>query len=265
MKQKNGQMAAIIKKDIRGVAANKRMLAALLVVPLVMTILLPTIFILSFHFIPQEAGDLTRLLEMLPLGSREEISLYTLIHLMLNFLLPVFFLMIPLMASSVTAASSFVGEKEKRTLETLLYCPLSLGQIFRAKVAASFLLGMFVSLVSFAAMLAAVEIETVLILQRPVLPDAKWILVLLLVSPAVSLIAITLTVRFSAKAQSAEDAQQGAVFLLLPLILLIVGQFTGLFLLSGWILLLIGLGCAGLGTVLLRQAMRNFTYEKLLG
>lgn len=124
---------------------------------------------------------------------------------------------------------------------------------------------MFVSLVSFAAMLAAVEIETVLILQRPVLPDAKWILVLLLVSPAVSLIAITLTVRFSAKAQSAEDAQQGAVFLLLPLILLIVGQFTGLFLLSGWILLLIGLGCAGLGTVLLRQAMGNFTYEKLLG
>lgn len=41
-------------------------------------------------------------------------------------------LMIPVMASSVMAASSFVGEKEKHTLETLLYSPLSLKQLFQS-------------------------------------------------------------------------------------------------------------------------------------
>ena len=42
-------------------------------------------------------------------------------------------------------------------------------------------------------------------------PDAKWLLIMLLVSPAVSLIAIILIVRTSARAQSIEDAQQGAI------------------------------------------------------
>ena len=37
------------------------------------------------------------------------------------------------MTASIMAASSFVGEKEKRTLETLLYSPLTVGQIFRAR------------------------------------------------------------------------------------------------------------------------------------
>ena len=50
-------------------------------------------------------------------------------------------------------------EKEKRTLETLLYCPLSLRKIFQAKVLASFLLSMTVSLFSFAAMLLVMETE----------------------------------------------------------------------------------------------------------
>lgn len=40
--------------------------------------------------------------------------------------------------------------------------------------------------------------------------DILWLPVMLLLSPAISLIAITLIVRFSAKARSVEDAQQGA-------------------------------------------------------
>ena len=183
---------------------------------------------------------------------------------MLNYILPTFFLMIPVMASSVMAAGSFVGEKEKRTLETLLYCPLSLKEIFRAKVAASFLLSMFVSILSFLAMLAVIEAETAVFTGSLVLPDAKWLLVMLLVAPSLSLIAITLIVRVSAKAQSVEDAQQGAVFLVLPLILLIVGQFSGVLLINGWLMLAIGLVCAVLAAVLLKRAMGKFRYETLL-
>lgn len=56
-------------------------------------------------------------------------------------------------ASSVMAASSFVGEKEKHTLETLLYSPLSLKQLFQSKILAGFLVGMMVSYISFAAMM----------------------------------------------------------------------------------------------------------------
>ena len=172
--------------------------------------------------------------------------------------------MIPIMTASIMAASSFVGEKEKHTLETLLYCPLSLKQIFRSKVLASFLLSMTVSILSFLAMIVVLETEIFFTFGGFLLPDIKWLFIMLLISPAISLIAITLIVRFSAKAQSVEEAQQGAIFLILPVLLLIVGQFTGVLLISTWILLAIGVVCALLAWLLLKKAMGKFHYEMLL-
>lgn len=260
----NHQMTAIIKKDISAIVSNRRMLIPLLVVPLVLTILIPSVFLVTIRFTPIEGDAFQKLVELVPFPVQPDRLAETAATLMLNHILPVFFLIIPTMASSVMAASSFVGEKEKRTLETLLYCPLSLKQIFYAKVMASFTLSMLVSALSFAAMLLVLETEGWLLLGSLLAPDLKWLLVMLLVSPALSLIAVTLIVRFSARAQSMEDAQQGAVFLLLPILLLLVGQFSGVLLINGWILLALGLVCALLAWVLLRHSLRRFQYEELL-
>ena len=78
-----------------------------------------------------------------------------------------------------------------------------------------------------------------------------------------ALIAIILIVRTSARAQSIEDAQQGAVFLILPIILLCVSQFGGIFLINSRILLGLGILCAVLAWVFLKRAAANFTYESL--
>ena len=260
----NTQMAAIIKKDMQSITSNKRMFATLLIVPIVLTIFLPSVFILTLYFVPEEGEELLQLLETLPLPLQGGSSLQSMILLMLNFILPGFFLMIPIMASSVMSAASFVGEKEKRTLETLLYCPLSLKQIFRSKVTASFLISMVVSGISFAAMLVVVEALSYTITGGFVLPDIKWIFILFMVAPAISLKAITLIVRMSAKAQSVEDAQQGAVFLLIPVLLLLIGQFTGILLISSWLLLSIGILCAFAAVILLNKSMSHFQYETLL-
>lgn len=257
-------MFAIINKDLRQVATNKRMFLPLLLVPIVLTVLVPSIFVFTIHFIPDETSEFERLIELLPTVEQSENLEQTVVNLLLNYLLPVFFLIIPIMAASIMAASSFVGEKEKRTLETLLYCPLSLKQIFRAKVLASFLLSMMVSLLSFGIMLLVLESEIFALSGGLVVPSLNWLLVLLLVSPAISMIAITLIVRLSAKAQNMEDAQQGAVFLILPILLLIVGQFTGILLISFWILLGIGILCGFLAWLLMKKAMGNFSYELLL-
>lgn len=187
-----------------------------------------------------------------------------LLGLMLNYILPVFFLIIPLMSASIMSASSFVGEKEKQTLETLLYCPLSVKQIFCAKVMASFLLSMTVSLLSFLVMLLVLEAETVFFLGKFLVPGINWLIILLLIAPSISLMAITLIVRGSAKAQSVEEAQQGAVFLVLPLILLATGQFMGVLLINVWILLVLGGICALAAVFLLKKSMGRFTYELLL-
>lgn len=256
-------MTAIIKKDLKSVTDNRRMFASLMIVPLVLMIFLPSIFLVMLRFAPADP-DIEKLLALLPGAMRQETWQQAAAGLMMNFILPPFFLMIPVMTASIMAASAFVGEKEKHTLETLLYCPLSVRQIFRAKVMASFLLSMLVSLISFAVMLLVTELEAYFLLRTLLVPGVNWLVILILVSPAISLIAVTLIVRGSAKARTVEESQQSAVFLILPIILLVVGQTTGLMLVNGWILLGLGVICALIAALMLKMCMGRFTYEMLL-
>lgn len=257
-------MLPIIKKDLRGITANRRLFSSILIVPLVLTVILPSVFVLVTYFVPDADGELKQVLELLPVEQQNQPLSQIILDFMLNYTLPVFFLVIPIMTASIMAASSFVGEKEKHTLETLLYCPLTLKQIFRAKVLASFFLSMLVSFLSFFAMLLVLEIESYCLTGSLIFPGISWIAILLLVSPAISLIAVTLIVRGSAKAQSVEESQQRAVFLLLPVILLLVGQFTGILLINSWILVGLGVLCALLAWLLLKKAVARFHYETLL-
>ena len=256
-------MAAIIKKDLKSVMDNRRMFASLLIVPLVLVVFLTSLFLIMLRVAPADP-DMQKMLELLPAAMRQGDWQQAAAGLMVNFLLPSFFLMIPVMTASIMAASAFVVEKEKHTLETLLYCPLSVRQIFRAKVMASFLLSMLVSLISFAVMLLVTELESYFLLGTLLVPGINWLVILALVSPAISLIAVTLIVRGSAKAQTVEESQQSAVFLILPVILLVVGQTTGLMLVNGWVLLGLGVVCGLIAFLMLKMCMGRFTYEMLL-
>ena len=96
------------------------------------------------------------------------------------------------------------------------------------------------------------------------MPGAGWLAVMLLASPAISLIAIAVTVRGSARAQTVEEAQQRAVFLVFPIIALLIGQFTGVILINSGLLWGLGAVLAALDVLLMKGAAGNFSYEKLL-
>lgn len=260
----NARQLAVTKKDIRGVTLNKQVFAVLLIVPLALVIVLPSIFVLVTAFAPDAASDFQKILDMLPADNGARSQQQRIFGLILNNIMPVFFLMIPIMASSVMAASSFVGEKEKHTLETLLYSPLSLKQMFQAKILAGFSVGMMVSYISFAAMMLALELEVFLLTGEALLPSSSWLAIMLLIAPAISIIAIAVTVRSSAKAQTIEEAQQRAVFLVFPILALLIGQFTGILLISAGLLWGVGAVLAALDVLLMRGAAGSFTYEKLL-
>lgn len=260
----NVRQLAVIKKDIRSVTLNKQVFAVLLIVPLALTIVLPSIFVLVTAFAPDAASDFQKILDMLPADNGARSQQQRIFGLILNNIMPVFFLMIPIMASSVMAASSFVGEKEKHTLETLLYSPLSLKQMFQAKILAGFSVGMIVSYISFAAMMLVLELEVFLLTGEAILPSSSWLAIMLLIAPAISIIAIAVTVRSSAKAQTIEEAQQRAVFLVFPILALLIGQFTGILLISAGLLWGVGAVLATLDLLLMRGAAGSFTYEKLL-
>ncbi len=64
---------------------------------------------------------------------------YKFVYLFLTFMMIPFFLMVTIINSMVTAANSFVGEKERNTLETLLFAPISIKELFIGKVLSSFI------------------------------------------------------------------------------------------------------------------------------
>lgn len=256
--------SVLIKKDLKGITANRQLFCVILIVPLVLTIVLPSIFILATQFAPEESNDIKQLLNLLPIEQQTGDLNELVIGLVMNNVMPMFFLMIPIMSASVMAASSFVGEKEKHTLETMLYCPLSIKQIFQAKVLASFLMSMFVSFISFVAMILVMEVEILLTTGSLLIPDISWLFVMLLISPAISLIAIVLIVRGSAKAQTMEEAQQRSVFLVLPIILLLAGQFTGIVLIGKWLLLGLGIVLMGIALLMMHGSVGKFNYETVL-
>ena len=83
-------MMAIIKKDFRSVTTNRHMFAALLIVPLVLTIVMPSIFVFLIHFVPDDP-DIQTLVELLPPSARCDSIELNVVQLILNFVLPVFF------------------------------------------------------------------------------------------------------------------------------------------------------------------------------
>jgi hypothetical protein len=266
----NKMQMAIIKKDIFSITANKRMLVVLITIPLIMTVVLPLIFILIILLQSGDSRDMTELIQLAG-ASYPEINnpdnaniKFFLIDMFLNNTIPIFFIYIPVIASSVMASGSFVGEKEKSTLETLLYCPLPLKKIFNAKILASLLLSMAVSVFSFIVMLIVTETTIFALAGTIIMPNINWIIIILLVSPAAAIISINLIVRNSAKAQSFEEAQQSSLFLILPVTLLIFGQSTGIMMVSAKLFLLIAAVLAVIAALTFKSSFRKFNYEALL-
>ena len=73
----NRGMLALIRKDLRSVTANHRMLVTLLVVPLVLTVFLPTVAVVTLHTAPEEAADFQKLLALLQYGRVDPVPLIT--------------------------------------------------------------------------------------------------------------------------------------------------------------------------------------------
>ena len=260
----NSKQQAIIKKDIQGIVANKRYFYMILLIPLLFSVVLPSVFVLIALLTPVSSNDFQQLLKTLPEQYQQGDLGIQIVQTIFNSVLPMFFLMIPIMTATVMAASSFVGEKEKNTLETLLYSPLSVKQIFQAKVYSSFVVSFGITLSSFVIMLLVVQAEVFFLRSTLLSLSVSWAYILLLLVPAITLVSITVIVKGSAKSQTMEEAQQRSGFLVMPLVLFMVGQFTGLFLISPWAMLIAGVVLMGVAIVLLQNSMQSFTYEMLL-
>lgn len=255
---------AVIRKDFREIWGSRMARSTVLIVPLLLVVVLPVALVVMVSTIPEsEINGAEKMMELLPKEARGFNFRQSMLYMMTNLMFPAFFLMIPLMASSVAAASSFVGEKERGTLQTLLLTPMDMKQIFRAKTLGCVLLSAIVTAISFVAFAVVISVGD-LLLGMPFFLNWSWLVLILFLTPAATVFGVVFMVMTSAKSKSFIEATQTSAFLVLPLVLALIGQMAGLFRISALFLLLAAAVVAAADGLLFAFAGRSFTPEKLL-
>jgi ABC-type Na+ efflux pump permease subunit len=263
----------IANKDIYEARQNKAVALPIMIVPLVFILVLPLTFIL-ISMDPSMSGSLTsdpdtaKMFEMMPAFMTQATQgmnvSQSFVYLFLGYFFAPFFLILPIMFSTVIASESFAGERERKTIEALLYTPATDTELFLGKVLAAFIPAILITWVSFAAYILVLNGVGYPLMQRLWFPLTNWYPLIFWVSPALSLLGISATVLISSKVQTFMGAYQTSASLVLVVIALMVGQITGVLYLSVGISLLVGLALWMIDAVLVYLAIHTFGREKLL-
>lgn len=257
---------AIARKDVRAIFANVQVWLPMLIVPFILGIAIPGGIIWAVFRFGEGSSDLQdilRLLEQLPAGglldslSQFDSLVQQAAFFLANYLLAPFFLLIPVMAASTISADSFAGEKERGTLESLLFSPISVDVLFIGKVLASFLPAIGLTWLTF--LLTVINVNAVgwSGMGGLFFPTLNWLPLMLLVIPLLSLATIFLNVFISARVRTFQAAYQLGGIVILPVMGLVIGQVTGILFLSTTVIILIAVGLVILNVIMLLM-LRSF-------
>lgn len=228
------RVLALMRKDWRELAHNKQAVAPLVIVPLLFVVVIPTAVILLGNnaaltsSITGLQGFLDNLPEgILPAGLTVE---QTVVYAVIVYFMAPFFLIIPVMVASITASSSFVGEKERRTIEGLLYTPLTDRELVLGNTLVSVIPSVLLAWVSFVIYSVLVNVLAAPIFGGVFFPTWTWAVIILALVPLIAFLATCLIVAVSGRSTSMQEAQGSSVLVILPVLGLVISQATGLLL-----------------------------------
>jgi ABC-2 type transport system permease protein len=261
---------AIVRKDLKVVFQNKGVAIPMIVVPAILMVLLPALAALIPLF-EQDLGssvqEFQQFLSSMPAGLRAQLADLnegqTLVTLLLVYFFAPMYLILPLMVASVIAADSFAGEKERKTLEALLYTPTTDAELFLAKLLSAWIPALGVAWGGFILYATVANIAAWPTMGRIFLPNLMWLVLVLWVAPAIAGMSLGVTVLISVRAQGFQDAYQMGAMVVLPVVILMIGQATGVMYFNTWLVLLLGLLCWALAGALLWFGAKSFRRSEL--
>ena len=261
----------VFKKDFIEITRNKEVLLPMIILPVIFAFLLPAISVISPENVNTGTDDqamVENILNNLPDNIKAELSEYSAyektIYIMLVYFFTPFFLIIPIMSSSVIASDSFAGEKERNTLEALLATPLTDSELLLGKILVSFIPGMGVTFLGAILYIGTVDYLTFETFGKYILPTGTWIVMLLVLAPVISLLGVGVSVIVSSRVKGFREAQQLSAILVVPVLALLFGQASGLLMLGSIVMIELALVIALVDVVVFRVGIRLFQRENIL-
>ncbi|MBL0386170.1 ABC transporter permease subunit [Tumebacillus sp. ITR2] len=242
---------AIARKDMRSMTSNKQIWISMIVLPIIFGLLFPTAAVFlgknmdlssgknerMYHNLTSNMPDqLQALLNLNPGMSPNE----QIVYFFLNFMCPSFFLLIPMITTTMIAANSMVGEKERRTMESLLFAPITVLELFLGKVLSAFIPALAVSFGTFLGFAVLVDALTYNMFHTLIIPNVNWLTLMFWVIPTMTLCVILFNVLISARVKTFQAAQNLSGVIVLPVVLLVVSNASGLLLFGPLPMLIFG-------------------------
>ena len=169
----------------------------------------------------------------------------------------------PVAGAMSVAAYAVVGEKQARTLEPLLATPITTFELLAAKVLGALVPGLILAVACF-----TLYVCGVIVFAHPgvyrTLFFPRALLTMFLLGPLAALAALQMAVCVSSRVNDARSAQQIGALIILPITLLLVGEFTANLQLTSRLLLTISAGLAVLNGALMLIGIRLFDRESIL-
>ncbi len=266
------KIRVIAWKDILEVRQNKSVLVSMVLVPLIILVILPVVMLVLAN-LPGSAEtlndpDLQTMMQKMPAAIKESLGdmndVQSSIMLMFGYLFAPMFLIMPLMLSASIAAESFAGERERKTLEALLYTAASDTELFIGKALAAFIPTLLISFVSFLVYALVLNIGGYPLFGRLWFPLPSWYPLVFWVTPAFAALGIGATVLISTRVQTFMGAYQASGALVVLVLGLMVGQASGVVFLSVWVGLILGFVIWLAAGVLFFFGIQQFNRKALL-
>ncbi|MBC7541409.1 MAG: ABC transporter permease subunit [Candidatus Sericytochromatia bacterium] len=265
---------AIARKDLAEIGQEKAVWLPMIIVPVIFVVLIPVLMLILPSLAPaRETNQFSpavfkQMLAHMPTDLaaqlREMPQVKSLGIVFAGYMFAPMFLIIPLMMATIIGTNAFVGEKERKTLEALLYSPATDAELFTGKVLAALLPAITLSWVSFAVYTVVVNAAAWPIMGRVWFPTATWWPLMFWVAPAIATLGLSVAVLVSAKARTFMEANQLSGILVLPVIGMMAGQITGALFLSTPLAFVLGAILWIVDLLLIVVAIRTFARAELI-
>lgn len=263
---------AIVRKDLKVVSQSRAVVLPMVLVPVVLLVIIPGVagfLALNTDINDPALSDLTVMLERMPAGLLSEFeplpsdSARLFVYTMVYAFAPMF-LILPLMVANVIAADSFVGEKERKTLEALIYTPTTDQELYVAKLLSPWLAALATTAVGLLAYTLVVNLLGWPALGRVFFPNLTWIALAVWVAPAAAGLGLGAMVLVSSRVNTFQEAYQLGSIVVLPVVAVFIGQFAGVITFDLGFALAMGLALWLLDAAILWYGVRGFRRVSLL-
>src|SRR5439155_21683155 len=120
-----------------------------------------------------------------------------------------------------------IGEKQNRSLETLLSTPIRTWELLVAKAMAAAIPGIAATWYSFAIFLLAARFMVTRVIYQNLILSPTWLIAISLLTPIFTMFAVSLGIIISSRVKDPQGAQQLGSLIVLPLVGIMIAQVLG--------------------------------------